>query len=396
MALQDLGRLATNDELAVSPPVKVPKVPKLLETVNFLFRQGLKIGRTIVRQYQKRGQCSARGSFQQLADTSVQGSSIFRPAINDGKHALHRGGCHRLSQISSILQHFSLQDRTIMPAAVPSTLNIGVLFFSDVQLLDFSAIDLFAMCSKAYLRACEMPAPLVARGLDNLNVCYIAEGVPDSPPPELRTQQVGLFAAPANAKLLPTTPSLNLNIAITHSLKSPDVAPGKLDILLIPGPDPATVPNEAQLAFMRGHAAARTDLLVVCTGIFPLAHSGILEGRECTGPRPLIDMKLRKLAPGAKWRDDRRWVVDQKKASNGEGELWTSGGITNGLDMVAAYLRDRMSPELAGFVCQMADVGDRAAEYEQGKLGMGASFGWVMLRSWWAGLWGQETLKKRS
>lgn len=286
--------------------------------------------------------------------------------------------------------------RTKMATTAPSTLNIGVLFFSDVQLLDLSGVDLFAMCSKAYLRACDLPSALVARGLDTLNVYYIAEGIPDSPAPQLRTQQVGSFPAPANTRLLPATPSLNLNIALTHSLTSAEVAPGKLDILLIPGPHPATVPSEAQAAFMRGHAAARTDLLVVCTGIFPIAHSGILEGRECTGPRPLIDTKLRKLAPGARWRGDRRWIVDRSRASNGEGELWSAGGISNGLDMVAAYVRDKMSPELGGFVCQMADVGDRGAEYEQGKLGMGASFGWVMLRSWWAGLWGQGSLKKRS
>lgn len=285
-----------------------------------------------------------------------------------------------------------------MSAKGPSALNIGVLFFNDVQLLDMSPIDLFAMSTKTYLRACELPAPLIARGLDNLNVYYIAEGVPDSASAELRSPHKGHFPAPANTALLPTTPSLNLHIALTHSLTSAEVAPGNLDVLLIPGPEPATVPSKAQAAFIQSHAAARTDLLIVCTGIFPVAQTGILEGRECTGPRPLVDMKLRKLAPGAKWRDDRRWIIDRSQGTKGEkrGELWSTGGISNGLDMVAAYLRERMSPELAGFVCQMAEVGDRGVEYEQSKVGMGMSFGWVMLRSLWKSLWGQDGLKKRS
>ena len=37
----------------------------------------------------------------------------------------------------------------------------------------------------------------------------------------------------------------------------------------------------------------------------------------------------------------------------------------NGEDMVAAYLRANFDPQLAGIVCAVADVGDRAREYSE-------------------------------
>ena len=104
-----------------------------------------------------------------------------------------------------------------------STLTIGVLLFDDVQLLDISAVDLFAMCSKAYLRACDLPGPIVARGLDRVNVYYISEQGPNnaaaSPWREelAQTASGGVFIAPENTKLLPMTPTLNLNIALTQT-----------------------------------------------------------------------------------------------------------------------------------------------------------------------------------
>jgi hypothetical protein len=293
-----------------------------------------------------------------------------------------------------------------MAVAKRTSLTIGVLLFDDVQLLDLSAVDLFAMCSKAYLRACDLPSTLIGRGLDQLNVYYIGEHGPQDPfQPEDQTGKPvsGAFAAAPGTRLLPTTPSLNLKIALTHDLTAPEVAPGKLDILFIPGPEPATVPTEGQRVFMRGHAADQnTDLLVVCTGIFPVARAGLVDGRQCTGPRLLIDMQLRKIAPLARWRDDLRWVIDRSRTdtnqTDGEpaGELWTTGGISNGCDMVAAYLREKMTPELADFVCSMAEVGERPVEYGRSKAGMGLGVGWVLVRSWWAGMWGKQSTQKRA
>ena len=75
--------------------------------------------------------------------------------------------------------------------------------------------------------------------------------------------------------------------------------------------------------------------------------------------------------------------------------LWTSGGITNGLDMVAAYLHSRqsvhgISTELADLVCRMADVGERKQEYDVGGVSEGGWWLLLILRSWWRGGVGKE------
>ena len=159
--------------------------------------------------------------------------------------------------------------------ASASQLDIGVLLFGEVQLLDLSAIDLFSMCSKAYLKACELPAPLINRGFDEVNISYIAEGANHVSPSDPGSDKSD---APANVSLMPTSASLNFQL--TAGIADPEVAPGKLDILLIPGPDPSTNPTLAMAKYTRSHSKAdSTDILVVCTSIFPVGYTGILLGK---------------------------------------------------------------------------------------------------------------------
>ena len=53
--------------------------------------------------------------------------------------------------------------------------------------------------------------------------------------------------------------------------------------------------------------------------------------------------------------EEKRWVRD--------GKIWTSGGITNGLDCMAAFMRESFDPEAVGIVLEMAEVGERGQEY---------------------------------
>lgn len=136
---------------------------------------------------------------------------------------------------------------------------------------------------------------------------------------------------------------------------------------MIPGPPPNFVASEAVGAFIRAQAEHATAVLSVCTGIMPLAQSGVLKGKTATGPLPLIPTALRHGFPDTKWEDERRWTRD--------GNVWTSGGITNGLDMMAGFMRtyygDR--PQLVELVLGAANVGDRPVEYreEEKRFGMG-------------------------
>lgn len=178
-------------------------------------------------------------------------------------------------------------------------LRIGVFIPKGVQLLDMSPIDLFGMLDPKYLAACELPAPLVALGVPS-TIHYIS--------------------VPNIGSHIELTASVVLKISKT--INDSEVQAGMLDILLVPGPDPAAVFDEEVLGFVRAHAGwkgeggEKTDVLSVCTGCFVLGQSGVLNGRTASGPRPIVP-RLRKEFPDARWVDDKRWVKD--------GNIWSSG-----------------------------------------------------------------------
>lgn len=173
-------------------------------------------------------------------------------------------------------------------------LRVGVLVLPPVQLLDLSPIDLFSMMTPEYLAACQLPAPLIALGIP---------------------VQIEYIASSGSKSLAELT--ANLKIAITASLTDPAVAPGKLDILLIPGPDPGRSTAEEEKVFIRGHTEKAKAVMTVCTGVFPAADSGILDGKSVTAPRALIPM-LKERYKDVKWVE-KRWATD--------GNIWTSGKL---------------------------------------------------------------------
>jgi hypothetical protein len=79
------------------------------------------------------------------------------------------------------------------------------------------------------------------------------------------------------------------------------------------------VPSEEEAEFIRAHHDSGTDILTVCTGIFPAGYAGVVEGKSVTGPRALVP-ELRKRFPGGKWTE-KRWVRDDG------GRVWSSGTV---------------------------------------------------------------------
>lgn len=171
-------------------------------------------------------------------------------------------------------------------------IRIGVLLLAPTQLLDVSPVDLFSMFTKDYLSACRLPQPLINGALP-VEITYISES--------------------GSGSIAECTASAGLRVSA--GLKDAGSAPGQLDILLVPGPDPAMVPSENVRRFLRSHAEKMTTILSVCTGIFPVAHAGLVKGKQATGPRALLP-ELTKKFPDTEWRD-KRWVH--------QGNVWTSG-----------------------------------------------------------------------
>ncbi|KAF8961958.1 class I glutamine amidotransferase-like protein [Flammula alnicola] len=102
-----------------------------------------------------------------------------------------------------------------------------------------------------------------------------------------------------------------------------------LDYLIVPGPD-LTTPLPEGCAFAA----------VVCTGSLAITPTGILDGLNvCSNKYALRALaKAGMLYRKVKWVGDRRWIVD--------GKVWSSAGITAGLDLAAEFARVHFDPAL--------------------------------------------------
>lgn len=241
-----------------------------------------------------------------------------------------------------------------MSCSHKKTLRIGVLLLEVVQFLDAGPIDLFGIASVSYLKSHNFPSDVVALGL-NIDIKYISPSYDDK-------SYIHSFAeCTAEAAL-----------KVNHSLKSPDCAPGKLDILLIPGPNPSIIITPEVKEFVKGHAAVKeTTVMIVCVAAFVAAQAGILDGKTATGPRGLLP-QLKEKFKNVNWIA-KRWAVDDNIWTSGMSTLYLftmtylrsykPGTITNGNDMVAAFLKKHYPGKLSETVCRVADVGDRNVEY---------------------------------
>ncbi|WP_336760754.1 GlxA family transcriptional regulator [Asaia sp. VD9] len=95
--------------------------------------------------------------------------------------------------------------------------------------------------------------------------------------------------------------------------------------------------------FLRQQARQTRRLCSVCTGAFFLAEAGLLAGRRATTHwQDLGHLETR--APDAEIESDAVYIRD--------GQVWTSGGITAGIDMALALLAEDAGEAVAQSVAQ--------------------------------------------
>jgi transcriptional regulator GlxA family with amidase domain len=82
---------------------------------------------------------------------------------------------------------------------------------------------------------------------------------------------------------------------------------------------------------------------------------------------------LREKFPETQWDDSLRAVHD--------GNLWCSGGITNGHDLIAMYLRTIVAEPLVKTILGMADVPERSLKYDSAPTTDNLFFLWQVLRA---------------
>ncbi len=156
---------------------------------------------------------------------------------------------------------------------------------------------------------------------------------------ELRT-----VAAIAHGDTLQT----GLGIAIAGLQPLPvRVAPGALVVVCgAVGAHPAVPvePDRRLVAWLR-EVAVRDGARVacICSGALLAARAGLLSGRRCTTHHSLV-ARLRELAPDAVVLDDRVFVED--------GNVWTSAGITTGVDLALHLIATLVDSRLAAVVAR--------------------------------------------
>jgi transcriptional regulator GlxA family with amidase domain len=124
---------------------------------------------------------------------------------------------------------------------------------------------------------------------------------------------------------------------------------GPLDMLMVAGGDGTrtAVRDDELIGLIRARAPQARRIASVCSGAFLLAEAGLLDGRRATthwrrGPQFARDY------PRVRLEADRIYVRD--------GPVWTSAGITAGIDLALAMIAEDLGEEVARAVARQLVV----------------------------------------
>ncbi len=104
--------------------------------------------------------------------------------------------------------------------------------------------------------------------------------------------------------------------------------------------------------FVRSASRSARRVASTCTGTFILAEAGLLEGRRCT-THWAHARELQRLYPGLKVDEDRIFITD--------GPVWTSAGMTAGIDLALALVEADLGAETSKVIARKLVVYHRRA-----------------------------------
>jgi transcriptional regulator GlxA family with amidase domain len=117
-------------------------------------------------------------------------------------------------------------------------------------------------------------------------------------------------------------------------------AAGTITTLIVAGGEgvDAAAKSSKMLAFVRAVAKRGVRVASVCSGAYLLAEAGLLDGRRATTHWRRTRQFLARF-PRVKWEPDRIFVRD--------GDIWSSAGITAGIDLALAMATEDFGEEVA-------------------------------------------------
>jgi transcriptional regulator GlxA family with amidase domain len=135
----------------------------------------------------------------------------------------------------------------------------------------------------------------------------------------------------------PSWPSFHQTIVPTHTF---DDAPSDIEVLLVPGGSGQRYEEEAKKAadFIARVYPSLKYLLTVCNGAVFAGRAGVLNGKRATSNKAYFK-EISAEFPDVKWVPKARWVED--------GNVWTSSGVSAGIDQLFAWMAKVYGEETA-------------------------------------------------
>jgi transcriptional regulator GlxA family with amidase domain len=156
---------------------------------------------------------------------------------------------------------------------------------------------------------------------------------------------------PGSYRLHFVAPVRSMQAAIGLQLSSLEPLPAKLtedSIVVLTGVSGESVDmsepsTQRVVAWLESGVTSPGLLLCVCAGSVIAGKAGLLAGRECTSHHAHIE-ELRAVAPGARVLDNRIFVED--------GAVFSSAGVTAGLDLALHVVGTQLGPRVAAEVAR--------------------------------------------
>lgn len=124
------------------------------------------------------------------------------------------------------------------------------------------------------------------------------------------------------------------------------------DTVIFAGSETAADPPPGVLAYARASAGTARRTAAICTGAFVLAEAGLLDGCRAT-THWFYARELQTRYPAVTVEEDRIFIVD--------GAIWTSAGMTAGIDLALAMVEKDLGQDVARRVAHKLVVYHRRA-----------------------------------
>ena len=129
---------------------------------------------------------------------------------------------------------------------------------------------------------------------------------------------------------------------------------GPFDTIVVAGGEGsrAYADDAPLIQWLRRESSRARRVTSVCTGVYLLAQAGLMAGKRATTHWSASEHFV-KCYPGVRLEPDRIFIRD--------GEIWTSAGITAGIDLALALVEDDLGAKVARRVAQQLVVHHRRA-----------------------------------